>query len=388
MESNPPYPIGPGQRTLAAIVFTDVVSFSRRMHEQEVATLKLLEEDFAVMRRLCERHAGTELKSTGDGLLLYFTSAVQALGCALQIQRQFAARERDNPEADNLAHRIGIHLGDVFVNDHDVMGDGVNIAARLQGEAEVGGICISQTVYDVVKNKLELDVVRMPPRELKNIATMVPTYRVLLEPPASRVPMAPMPMPKASLPPVRPARANRGLLIVGVLVGAAVIGVLAWRAQQQHEEELARSRQAHQELDALVARKQENAAAAAAPKIDSTPPAERIAALLDWVGPRLGQYTRAKPLQLERLGGVFSVDAKLFTEGAGRLYLAEGGAIRLREFATLRPEQQGAVILSLLRDAPHPLAAGLLENAAVFAREKNLPALGDALRQFDGGETK
>src|SRR5580692_9059529 len=137
MNPEPPAP-GPArsQRSLAAIVFTDVVSFSARMHADEVATLKLLERDFAEMRRLCAEHEGEVLKTTGDGLLLTFTSAVQAVACALAMQRQFAAEAKDQaPPGGALQHRIGIHLGDVLVQDKDVMGDGVNIASRLQAEA-------------------------------------------------------------------------------------------------------------------------------------------------------------------------------------------------------------------------------------------------------------
>ncbi len=169
------------QRSLAAIVFTDVVSFSARMHADEVGTLKLLERDFAEMRRVCAEHEGEVLKTTGDGLLLTFVSAVQAVACALAMQRKFAAAAKDQVPGGALQHRIGIHLGDVLIQDRDVMGDGVNIAARLQAEAEPGGICISQTVYDVVKNKLEMQAVSLGARELKNISSAVPVYRLLLE---------------------------------------------------------------------------------------------------------------------------------------------------------------------------------------------------------------
>src|ERR1019366_3038208 len=194
----------PGQRTLAAIVFTDVVSFSARMHSDEVGTLRLLQRDFAEMRRLCADFEGQVLKTTGDGLLLTFTSAVQAVACALAMQRQFAAEAKGQPsQGGALQHRIGIHLGDVLVQDQDVMGDGVNIASRLQAEAEPGGICISQTVYDVVKNKLEMKVVSLGARDLKNIAQAMPVYRLLLDAqtldPASKG-ASPAPGPAASRP--------------------------------------------------------------------------------------------------------------------------------------------------------------------------------------------
>jgi class 3 adenylate cyclase len=170
-----------GLRTLAAIVFTDVVSFSAHMGHDEVKTLGLITRDFAEMRRLCESRGGAVLKTTGDGLLCYFASAVEAVACALEMQKHFAALGKTLPSGEALQHRIGIHLGDVLVQDQDVMGDGVNIASRLQAEAEPGGICISQTVYDVVKNKIELKATYLGARDLKNIAQAVPVYSLLLE---------------------------------------------------------------------------------------------------------------------------------------------------------------------------------------------------------------
>ncbi|HXA14252.1 MAG TPA: adenylate/guanylate cyclase domain-containing protein, partial [Opitutaceae bacterium] len=178
--SQPPFGRS-GLRTLAAIVFTDIVAFSARMQRDEVKTLGFVNRDFAEMRRLCESRGGAVLKTTGDGLLCYFASAVEAVACALDMQRHFAGLGKTLPPGDALQHRIGIHLGDVLVQDQDVMGDGVNIAARLQAEAEPGGICISQTVYDVVKNKIELKATYLGARDLKNIAQAVPVYSLLLE---------------------------------------------------------------------------------------------------------------------------------------------------------------------------------------------------------------
>ena len=108
---------------------------------------------------------------------MHFTSAVQAVACALEIQKQLPAVEGQVP----LQHRIGIHLGDVHLEDGDVMGDGVNIAARLQTQADPGGICISKTVYDVVKNRLAIQATFLGPRELKNITEAVPIYKILIE---------------------------------------------------------------------------------------------------------------------------------------------------------------------------------------------------------------
>ena len=180
MTDSDPATDAPGQRTLAAILFTDVVGYSARMQEDEDRTLELVRRDMAFMTGECDHAEGRVLKSTGDGLLMYFTSAVSAVQCALRIQRHFAQEAETAEPGNALQHRVGIHLGDVFLHGSDVMGDGVNIAARIQGEAEPGGICVSQTVYDVVKNRLAVQVTYLGPRDLKNIREAVPVYRILL----------------------------------------------------------------------------------------------------------------------------------------------------------------------------------------------------------------
>src|SRR4051812_5486516 len=139
----------PTQRTLAAIVFTDAVGFSARVGSDEDGTVALISHDLELISSLCERHEGQVVKSRGDGLMMLFTSAVQAVTCALEIQKKFADRLPENPNGELLMHRIGIHLGDVLMSNGDALGDGVNVAARLEQEAEPGGICMSQTVYDV-----------------------------------------------------------------------------------------------------------------------------------------------------------------------------------------------------------------------------------------------
>jgi class 3 adenylate cyclase len=180
MENGKSLPEMRGHRTLAPIVFTDGVNFSAKMSADEEHTLDLVGRDFKLMKKLCQQFEGQVLKNTGDGLLMYFVSAVQAVGCALAIQERIAAVAADLPDRDVLIHRIGIHLGDVFFSETDVMGNGVNIAARLQAEADPGGICISQTVFDVVKSQLTLKATYLGPRELKNIQEAIPIYQLLL----------------------------------------------------------------------------------------------------------------------------------------------------------------------------------------------------------------
>lgn len=173
-----------GHRALAAIVVTDGVGFSARMSVDEELTLNLIHRDLRLMADLCEKSEGHVLKSTGDGLLMYFVSAIQAVTCALEIQKALAQMAADMPPNESLEHRIGIHLGDIFFSESDVMGNGVNIAARLQNEAEPSGICISQVVYDVVKARINLNAKFVGPLALKNIQETVPAYKI---PPPNRV---------------------------------------------------------------------------------------------------------------------------------------------------------------------------------------------------------
>lgn len=166
------------QRTLAAIVLTDAVGFSARMSVDEERTLQLIQRDLQLIETLCGEKEGKVLKSTGDGLLLYFTSAMQAVSCAVEVQKRLAEVNADLPPESILLHRIGIHLGDVFFSKSDVMGNGVNIAARLQTEAVPGGICISNVVHDVVKSQMPLNATYVGALKLKNIQQEVPAYQI------------------------------------------------------------------------------------------------------------------------------------------------------------------------------------------------------------------
>lgn len=167
-----------GESALAAIMFTDVEAFTPRMAADEKHTLGLLQRDFRLISELCIQFDGQVLKSLGDGLLIYFVSAEKAVACALEIQSQLFQIAGQLPPRDVLLHRVGIHLGDVLFSGNDVMGTGVNIAARLQGEAVAGGLCISQTVYDVVKTRLPLQVTYVGLRKLKGIPEPIPVYQI------------------------------------------------------------------------------------------------------------------------------------------------------------------------------------------------------------------
>ncbi|MEM6598075.1 MAG: adenylate/guanylate cyclase domain-containing protein [Cyanobacteria bacterium P01_C01_bin.69] len=166
------------QRTLAAIVVTDAVGFSKRMSQDEDKALAMINRDLQLVRELCEFFEGKILKTVGDGVLMYFVSAVQAAACAVEMQKTFIGFTESGKESEHFTHRVGVHLGDIFFNQTDMMGTGVNIAARLESEAKPGAICMSQVVYDVVKSRLELDADYVGELALKNIAERVAAYNV------------------------------------------------------------------------------------------------------------------------------------------------------------------------------------------------------------------
>ena len=172
---------GTEQRKLAAIMFTDMVGYSALSQRNEALALELLEEHRGVLRGLFPKHQGTEIKTTGDGFLVEFASALAAVRCAVEIQQALAERNQAQPAERQVRIRIGIHLGDVVRSAGDVHGDGVNIAARIEPLAEPGGICISNSVYDQIENKVEHALVRLSRPELKNIQTSVQVYKLVLD---------------------------------------------------------------------------------------------------------------------------------------------------------------------------------------------------------------
>ncbi|WP_065375814.1 adenylate/guanylate cyclase domain-containing protein [Ensifer adhaerens] len=167
------------KRRLAAIVVADVVGYSRLMEMDEVATLAVLKERRAkILQPVVRAHGGRIVKVMGDGVLVEFTSAVNALSGAIELQRRMADANASLPEAQRIVLRIGINLGDVVVDGSDLYGDGVNIAARLQSLAEPGAIYVSAGIHDQVKRKLALGYDDLGPKSLKNIAEEVHVYRV------------------------------------------------------------------------------------------------------------------------------------------------------------------------------------------------------------------
>jgi adenylate cyclase len=167
------------ERKLAAILAADVAGYSRLMGVDEEGTLARLK---AHRRELIDpkiaEHHGRIAKTTGDGLLVEFASVVDAVGCAVELQQQVSARNASVPADKRIELRVGINLGDIIIDGDEIYGDGVNIAARLEGLAEPGGICISQTVLDHARGKVPFDIEDWGARALKNIAQPVHVYRV------------------------------------------------------------------------------------------------------------------------------------------------------------------------------------------------------------------
>ncbi|TCU20332.1 adenylate/guanylate cyclase domain-containing protein [Rhizobium sullae] len=172
------------QRRLAAVMAADVVGYSRLMETDEAGTLAALKSRRKqVLQPLVARHHGRVFKVTGDGVMVEFASAVNALQCAIDVQHAMAAANAALPEKLRIVLRIGVNLGDVMVEGSDLYGDGVNIAARLETTAEPGGILISGTIYDHVRNKIEVGFEDLGAQAVKNIALPVRIYRVSGTPP-------------------------------------------------------------------------------------------------------------------------------------------------------------------------------------------------------------
>jgi adenylate cyclase len=172
------------KRKLTAILSADVVGYSRLMEDNEEATIQALNAHRNSMSTLIEQHRGRVVDMTGDNLMAEFSSVVDAVRCAVEIQKEMSERNADLQKNRRMLFRIGVNLGDIIEEDDRIYGDGVNIAARLEGLAEGGGICISGTAYDQLKNKLQLGYHYLGEHSVKNIAAPVRVYKVLMEPEA------------------------------------------------------------------------------------------------------------------------------------------------------------------------------------------------------------
>jgi class 3 adenylate cyclase len=168
----------PLKRKLAAILAADAVGYSRFMAADEEGTMRLLAAHRAVIDGIIEFHEGRIVNTAGDSVLAEFASPVQAVRCAVEIQDALRTRNDSQPEDQRLQFRIGVNLGDVMVKGDDLLGDGVNVAARLESVADPGGICVSSSVYDQIAGKLDLGFVDIGSKSLKNLDRPVRVYRI------------------------------------------------------------------------------------------------------------------------------------------------------------------------------------------------------------------
>ena len=218
------------ERKLTTILVADVVGYSRLVgtnEEDTIARLRALREE--LIDPSVDNHDGRIVKSTGDGLLIEFASAVEAVRCAVELQRALTEHEADQPEDRRITYRIGINVGDIVIEGDDILGDGVNVAARLEGLAEPGGICISRAARDQVRDKLEIGLKDLGEIEVKNITRPVRVFRVLLNGEPSPKTLAMVPQRKSSL--LRPAF---GAVLFALIVGG---GLAAWLRPWERQKE-------------------------------------------------------------------------------------------------------------------------------------------------------
>jgi class 3 adenylate cyclase/pimeloyl-ACP methyl ester carboxylesterase len=175
MDDNPSPSI---KRRLAAILAADIAGYSRLMGEDEASTVRDLKGHQAVILPLVGRYGGRIIDTAGDGILAEFPSVINATECAVEIQTIMATRNEGVPESRRMLFRIGINLGDVIHDETRIYGDGINVAARLEGIAEPGGICISRQVFDQVSRALKADFQALGPRTFKNIARPVDVFAI------------------------------------------------------------------------------------------------------------------------------------------------------------------------------------------------------------------
>ena len=208
------------QRRLAAILAADMVGYSRLMEADEEATARTLSTYREIIDRQVTGHHGRVFGSAGDSVIAEFASPVEAVRCAVDIQRELEARNADLPEDRRMRLRIGINLGDVIVEGDNLLGDGVNIAARLETLAEPGGISLARSVFNQVKKQLDLGYEYLGEHEVKNIAEPIRVYRVLTDPEAVGKVIGEASRTTRSS--IKPA------LAAAVLVVATVSGVALW----------------------------------------------------------------------------------------------------------------------------------------------------------------
>lgn len=256
------------ERKLATILAADVASYSRLMAEDEEETLRSFRGYKEVFEELVALHRGRVFNTAGDAILAEFGSAVEAVRCATEIQSALRTRNDRLPQQRRIEFRIGINLGDVIVESGDLLGDGVNLAARLQAAAAPGGICIAGSVYDQIRNKLSLTFTPLGEMIFKNIPQPVRTFAI-----AAADGLGPLPAP--------PRRGTGGSrqarrAVVAALLLVAVVAAIWGRSAERHH---------RAEMRAEMARIARTAAAPVGPTVAAKPVAPRAAPQSAAAGP-------------------------------------------------------------------------------------------------------
>jgi adenylate cyclase len=206
------------KRKLAAILSADVKGYSRLMGADEEGTIRTLNAYKEVLTGFIQKHQGRVVGTAGDSMLAEFASVVDAVRCAVEVQKELKVKNSDLPENRRMEFRIGVNLGDVIEDGEQILGDGVNIAARLESLSDAGGICISGTAFDHVRNKLDLGYEYLGEQTVKNIALPVRVYKVLIEPEAAGKVIG-----EKKAKPRQLQMATMGLVISVIVVVAAII---------------------------------------------------------------------------------------------------------------------------------------------------------------------
>jgi adenylate cyclase len=166
-------------RRLASVMFMDIVGYSAITHADENVALRLLREQRELVRPYFEKHNGREIKTIGDGVLVEFPSALDAVTCAYEIQIAIHDTNESKTTQDRISMRIGIHLGDVIHTRNDVFGDAVNLASRVEPVAPPGGVAFTRQVYEEIKNKVKFPILELGPHKLKNIGEGYELFRIV-----------------------------------------------------------------------------------------------------------------------------------------------------------------------------------------------------------------
>ena len=260
----------PFERRLATILMADIVGYSRMMEANEERTLRVFRGHREIFDAMLVQHRGRMFNTAGDAVLAEFPSAVDAVRCATEIQSALRTRNDHLAPEERMQFRIGVNLGDVIVQGTDLLGDGVNVAARIQTAAEPGGVCVSGSVYDQIRNKLSLEFHSMGERTFKNITQPVRVFSIGED--AGEAAQAPATQASPSTPPTAPAasRSRPVAAIAAVVAALAVAAAAGWWYVQDRETkaaEAARAAEATKAAEALAAaeaarRKAEEVAAA------------------------------------------------------------------------------------------------------------------------------